>query len=378
MSDHLDFLVSHGDEMVADLRDLVELESPSGDIEALDAVSKVIVRRARQLTEGTVELLPVVGGASHLRLAVPGSGERPVLLVGHFDTVWPLGTLTTMPFRVETGRAHGPGVYDMKAGLVQALWAIRALHATGRTHPPLVLLMNSDEETGSHTSRHLIEAHAKEAVACLVLEPAFHGALKTARKGVGLFSLEVEGRAAHAGSEPWEGASAISEAARIVTHLHAQTNRESGTTVNVGTIEGGTRSNVVAAHARLTVDLRVATAAEGERMTKLILGAAAGDPRVTVKADGGMNRPPFERTEAVAALFLRARAAASELGIGDLQEASVGGGSDGNFCALVNPAVLDGLGAVGDGAHALSEHVEIAEMPRRAALLASLLESLGR
>lgn len=375
MSNLLEFLERSRDEMVADLRVLVEQESPSGDIAALDSLSDHLAERAAALTGGRVEKIEVPGGARHLRLEVPGQGGRPLLLIGHFDTVWPLGTLESMPFRIEDGRIHGPGAYDMKAGLVQGLWAIRALHDAQRAHPPLVFFMNADEETGSHTSRAMIEQEAEAAAVCMVLEPAFHGALKTARKGVGLFKVEITGRAAHAGSEPWEGASAIAEAARLITILHAQTNRATGTTVNVGRMEGGTRSNVVAASASLDVDLRVSTLAEGERMTHLILGLQAQDSRAHVKTSGGLNRPPLERTDAVVELFASARTLARELGFA-VEEAAVGGGSDGNFCAAVNPAVMDGLGAVGDGAHAITEHVELDHLAPRAALLARLLETL--
>lgn len=375
MSPLLEFLGRSRDEMVADLRELVQRESPSDDREALDGLASHLALRAEQLTGGRVEEVEAPGGARHLRLEVPGRGERALLLLGHFDTVWPRGTLESMPFKIEEGRIYGPGAYDMKAGLVQGLWAIRALHETNSSHPPLVFFMNSDEETGSHTSRGLIEKEAAAAAVCMVLEPAFHGALKTARKGVGMFTIDITGRAAHAGSEPWEGASAIEEAARLVTVLHGETNRGTGTTVNVGRIEGGTRTNVVAAKARLEVDLRVATAAEGERMTRLILGLQAQDPRAHVSAAGGLNRPPMERTEAVAMLFASARTLARELGF-DVDEASVGGGSDGNFCAAVNPAVMDGLGAVGDGAHAITEHVERDHLAPRAALIARLLETI--
>jgi glutamate carboxypeptidase len=298
-------------------------------------------------------------------------------MVGHFDTVWPAGTLAHMPFQVEDGQARGPGVFDMKAGLVQAFWALRALRETGSRHPPVVFLLNSDEEIGSPGSRPLIEEEARKAALSMVLEPSFHGALKTARKGVGMFTVHVTGRASHAGSEPSEGVSAIEEACRITLELHAETNAETGTTVNVGVFRGGTRGNVVAAEAVLEVDLRVATESEAQRMTRAILGLRPHHPDARVQVSGGMNRPPMERTPDVVRLFEHARALARELGI-ELQEASVGGGSDGNFCALVNPAVLDGLGAVGDGAHALSEHVLIEHMVPRATLVARLLETVAR
>jgi glutamate carboxypeptidase len=340
----------------------------------MDAFADFLAGYASRMTGGTAEVIERERWGNHVRLRVGDGHEKPVLMVGHFDTVWPAGTLAQMPFEVENGTARGPGVFDMKAGLVQGFWALRALRETGFALPPVVFLLNSDEEVGSPSSRPLIEEEARKAALSMVLEPSFHGALKTARKGVGMFTVHVTGRASHAGSEPFEGVSAIEEACRITLDLHGQTSRQSGTTVNVGVFRGGTRGNVVAAEAELEVDLRVATGAEAERMTMAILGLRPRHPGTIVRVSGGMNRPPMERTPEVVTLFERARGLARELGI-ELQEASVGGGSDGNFCALVNPAVLDGLGAVGDGAHALSEHVLIEHMVPRATLVARLLET---
>jgi glutamate carboxypeptidase len=371
----LDYLERHREAMLSDLREFVERESPSTDKARADAFVRFLAERAEHLTGGEVTVVPQDRWGDHLLLRV-GRGEGPpVLLVGHYDTVWPAGTLERMPFRLEGERAHGPGIFDMKCGLVQGLWAIRALHETGAEHPPLVFLVNSDEEVGSPSSRELIEAEARGAIACLILEPSFHGALKTARKGVGIFELRVTGRASHAGSEPFEGVSAIEEICRQTLDLHAQTDPETGTTVNVGVISGGTRANVVAAEARAEIDLRVSSRAEAERMTALILGLRPHHPEAQVRVEGGMNRPPMERTPQVARLFEHARELARGLGF-ELEEASVGGGSDGNLCATVNPAVVDGLGAVGDGGHARHEHVLVRHMAPRAALVARLLETM--
>jgi glutamate carboxypeptidase len=371
-----DWLEGRRDEMVDDLREFVERETPTTDKKRMDAFADYLAGYASRMTGGSAEVIEQEQWGNHVRLRVGDGNQRPVLMVGHFDTVWPAGTLGQMPFGPEDGKARGPGVYDMKAGLVQGFWALRALREAGSRHPPVVFLLNSDEEVGSPGSRPLIEEEARSAALSMVLEPSFHGALKTARKGVGMFTVHVTGRASHAGSEPFDGVSAIEEACRITLDLHRQTSRESGTTVNVGVFRGGTRGNVVAAEAELEVDLRVATASEAERMTAAILSLRPRHPGASVRVSGGMNRPPMERTSEVVALVERARALARELGI-VLQEASVGGGSDGNFCALVNPAVLDGLGAVGDGAHALSEHVLIEHMVPRAALVARLLEARG-
>ncbi len=371
----LDYLERQREAMLRDLREFVERESPSTDKARADAFARFLAGRAEHLTGGEVKVVSQDDWGDHLLLRVGGGEDPSILLVGHYDTVWPAGTLGSMPFRLEGECAYGPGVFDMKCGLVQGLWAIRALHETGREHPPLVFLINSDEEMGSPSSRGLIEAEARRAAACLILEPSFHGALKTARKGVGIFSLRVTGRASHAGSEPFEWVSAIEEICRQTLDLHAQTNPRTGTTVNVGVIAGGTRANVVAAEARAEIDLRVASRAEAERMTALILGLRPHHPEARVQVEGGMNRPPMERTPQVVRLFAHARELARDLGF-ELEEAAVGGGSDGNFCATVNPAVVDGLGAVGDGAHALHEHVLIPHMAPRAALVARLLETV--
>jgi glutamate carboxypeptidase len=281
-----------------------------------------------------------------------------------------------MPIGVGAGRATGPGVFDMKAGIVQGVWALRALRSVCGYVPPVVCLLTSDEESGSLTSRDLIESAAAAANAALVLEPSQGGALKTSRKGVGLFQLEVTGVPAHAGVDPRAGASAIAELARQVLDLEAENDASGETTVNVGVIYGGTRPNVVAEKASAAIDLRVATAVEAYRMSEHILGLRPHDARTQVRATGGMNRPPMERTAGTAELFQLACRLASELGF-ELSEIATGGASDGNLCAAAGVPVLDGLGAVGGGAHSRAEHVVIDQMPLRAALVAHLVQQLA-
>jgi glutamate carboxypeptidase len=322
-----------------------------------------------------VEVIPSADTGNLLKLRWgDGDSRAPILLLAHFDTVWPMGTLKLMPFEVKDGIATGPGIFDMKAGLVQGLWAVRALREMTDSSRPLVFLCTADEEIGSPTSRSVIEAEAARARAVFVLEPSQKGALKTARKGVGRFHAEITGRPAHAGLDPRGGVSAIEELAHLIQYLHALTDQTTGTTVNVGVVQGGTRSNVVAAQASAEIDLRVTTQAEGERATQAICGYQPHCPDARVTITGGINRPPMERTEETVRLFEQAQRVARELGMRELNEVSVGGASDGNFCSAMGVPVLDGLGAVGGGAHALDEHVVIRAMAPRAALVARLLE----
>jgi glutamate carboxypeptidase len=307
-----------------------------------------------------------------------GDGDAQVLILGHFDTVWPVGQLGRMPLRHDEGRLYGPGVYDMKSGLALAWLAVRALGETGARLPfRIVMLATSDEETGSVSSRALIEEEADRSRVVLVMEPSLPGGgVKTARKGVGEYRVETHGIAAHAGIEPHKGASAIVELARCVLALGELQDLERGVTVNVGRIEGGTRSNVVPAFASAEVDVRIPTAADAERVDRAMRGLASATPGVTVRVTGGMNRPPLERTPGVVDLYERARGIARALG-GDLAEGGTGGGSDGNFTAARGVPTLDGLGPPGAGAHALDEHVLVEPLPGRAALLAGLLLRLS-
>lgn len=370
----LEFLQAHQDEMLADLSRLVRRETPSTDKTALDDCAQALAEQGSAL-DAEVEIIPSADTGNLLRLRWGEAGSSaPILLLTHFDTVWPLGTLERMPFEIKDGIATGPGIFDMKAGLIQGLWAVRALHEVTGSSRPLVFLCTGDEEIGSPASRSMIEAEAAQARAVFVLEPSQKGALKTARKGVGRFQAEITGRPAHAGLDPRGGVSAIEELAHLILYLHALTDHSTGTTVNVGVVQGGTRSNVVAAQASAEVDLRIMTQAEGERATRAICGYQPHCPEARVSITGEINRPPMERTEETVRLFEQAQGVARELGLGELSEVSVGGASDGNFCSAMGVPVLDGLGAVGGGAHALDEHVDVRAMAPRAALVARLLE----
>lgn len=358
------------DWLVATIAGLARLESPSGDRSALarcgDAIAALLadvggdVRRVTHDTAG-----------DHL-VATLGSGQRQVMLLGHFDTVWPIGSLANMPVEVRAGRLHGPGTFDMKAGLVLAVLAasVAVPHLRDST---LRFVFTADEEVGSTTSRELIEAQARASAAVLVFEPALPGgALKTARKGVGTYRLAVHGVSAHAGIAPQDGASAIVELARQVLTLDALQAPERGTTINTGLVAGGTRSNVVAEQGMAEVDVRVTSGAEQARIEAAIAALTPADRRVQLTWQGGFERPPLERGPHVARLFDVARQAAASVGI-DLSEGATGGASDGNFTAALGVPTLDGLGAIGDGAHARHEHVEIASLADRAALAAAII-----
>jgi glutamate carboxypeptidase len=298
------------------------------------------------------------------------------LLLGHLDTVWDIGTLRRMPFRIRDGRAYGPGVYDMKSGIVCGLWAVRALQALGiQPASPVRFFLNSDEETASVAFRQELRAEARRARAVLVLEPAAAGgALKTSRKGVGEFRITVRGRSAHAGINPEAGVNAISELARQLLRIEALARPRRGLTLTVGTIEGGTRPNVVPEYASARVDVRILRLNDREAIERKVRGLKPIHPQARLVIEGGVNRPPMERRRA-AALYRRARELGRQMGM-NIQEASSGGGSDGNFTAALGVPTLDGLGGVGDGAHAAHEHVILSELPRRAALLAALLATL--
>jgi glutamate carboxypeptidase len=363
--------------MLEALELLVTNESPSRDKPALDALCSVIMTRFAPLGLA-VERLPNASGGDHLLMKSPGHlDEPPALVLAHYDTVWPLGTVERMPFRVEGGRAHGPGVFDMKASLVIAEFALEALTQLKlKPRRSLTLLITSDEEIGSPTSRAIIEDQARQSAYVLVLEPPLPGGkLKTARKGVGRFNLTVHGRAAHAGVEPEKGVNAVVELAHQVLALGALADPARGTTLNVGVIQGGTTPNVVPAKATASIDVRASTLAEAERITRSILKLTPVLPGARIEVSGGFTRPPMERTPEVAALYERARLLGQRLGL-DLGEGATGGGSDGNFTAALGLPTLDGLGASGAGAHADHEHIVIEKLPGHAALLALLLLGL--
>ncbi|NKI41833.1 2-dehydropantoate 2-reductase [Streptomyces physcomitrii] len=373
------WLADHREEMVADLAAYTSQESSSTDPEALGACLAWL----RHWLDGALgapeaeEIHPRTETGDLLIRRYPGTGTRPLLLLGHYDTVWPTGTLEQWPFRREGDRITGPGVFDMKAGLVQAVWALKALDALGLPRPACTLLLNGDEETGSLTSSETIVAEARNSRAALVFEAAADGAVKTARKGVGLFTLTVTGREAHAGLDPENGASAVDELAHQILHLTGLRDRAAGTSLNIGVVEGGTRGNVTAGRAAAKLDVRVATAAEQQRIGAALASLRPVDPGTTVEVSGDWNRPVFERTPGVAELAELARTCASSLGW-ELHEASVGGASDGNFLVAAGVPTLDGLGATGSGAHARSEHTTVSGMVERAALTAAVVTALSR
>lgn len=368
------------------LRQAVEIESPSDSKRGIDQLVHFFEREFRG-RHGEVSLLeqPACGDGLIAEFwsnrKSSGSGQnaprkKPVLLLGHLDTVWPEGTLARMPFRIRGGRAYGPGILDMKSGIATGLAAIRALQAL-RIEPPssVRFLLTSDEEVGSWAFRKKVEGEAKHARAVLVLEPAAeNGALKTARKGVGEFEIRVYGRASHAGVNPERGVNAIIELARQLWRIQKFAYATRGLTLNAGVIEGGTRPNVVPEFARAVVDVRIARLRDRERIEQKMRSIKPYHPEARLEVRGGINRPPMERSRAEE-LYRKAWAVAWRLGF-EVGEASTGGGSDGNFSAALGIPTLDGLGAVGDGAHALHEHIVIRELPRRAALLAGLLATL--
>jgi len=356
---------------------LVAIESPSDDPAAVNHCGAELASRLAALG-GAVMRVPAAGAGDHLRVSF-GSGPRQILMLGHFDTVWPIGQLDSMPLKREAGKLYGPGVFDMKAGIGLATLATRAVvDAGGLSNCQVVMLWTTDEEIGSTTSQALIEAEARRSEAVLVFEPSLPGgALKTSRKGVGQFEMQVRGVSAHAGLDPGKGISAVRELARQITAIDDLQDPASGVTVTVGVIEGGTRANVVPAEAHAIIDARAITRADAERVERHMKALVPYLPGAQVTVTGGFDRPPLERTAGVVRLFERAREVAKELGL-TLEEGSAGGGSDGNFTAALGVPTLDGFGAVGDGAHALHEHVEIDALVPRAATIAGLLAGLAR
>jgi glutamate carboxypeptidase len=357
------------------LHQLVQQESPSEDRQAVNAAVSMTehwageqgarIKRHKQREFGDV---------LELHFGPWRSKQKPVLLLGHLDTVWPIGTLKTMPWREADGRYWGPGVLDMKAGVVMALAALSTLREM-KSSRPITLLLNSDEEVGSPISRAITERLALESAAVFVLEPAQGLAYKTARKGVGLYHVEVTGVGAHSGVDFEKGHSAVLELAKQIQTISGFTNLARKLTVNCGVIAGGTRSNVVASHAWTEVDVRIAKASDAAYIEKLFRGLKVSDPQCKLTITGGINRPPMERKAGTIALFKKARSLAAELGFA-LQEAATGGGSDGNFTAALGVPTLDGMGAVGDGAHAAHESVVIEHLVPRTALLAAMIASV--
>jgi glutamate carboxypeptidase len=373
--DLLAFCESQSGSLRETIEALVRLESPSDDKGAVDRCGGELANRLSDLDAHVQRVRQPISG-DHLRAEWHSAKEQPVLLLGHFDTVWPVGTLQRMPLEEREGRLHGPGIFDMKGGIAVSMLAMRALREF-HIQPRVVMLWTADEEVGSRTSRSLIEEVARQSRAVLVLEPCLpDGAAKTSRKGVGEFELVVHGVSAHAGLDPAKGASAIHELARQILALEALQDVDRGITVNVGIVAGGTRPNVIAERASARIDVRVQTTADAARLESALRGLQPAGERLRLEISGGVERPPFERSEPVIRLYQQARRVAAALGR-DLGEGTAGGGSDGNFTGALGVPTLDGLGPQGDGAHAAHEHVVIADLSWRAAFLAALVQSLG-
>jgi glutamate carboxypeptidase len=377
-ADRLRYLSEHRDQIVETIRQLVEIESPSDNKQAVDRIAAFLATKFEALG-GRTQLHRRNDFGDSLQIDFAGrSDHRPVLLLGHYDTVYPLGTLANMPCKIETGRLHGPGVLDMKSGIALILHAIEALQSWhGELLRSVTVFLVSDEEVGSYSSRKITEALAKKSAGVLVLEPAagLRGAVKTARKGVGEYTLRVKGVAAHAGLDPGKGHSAILELARQITVIAKLNNLPLGLSVNPGVIQGGTRTNVIAAEASVGIDVRIKSAKQASGIDRKLRSLKLFDKHCKLEITGGINRLPMERSTGVAALYKKAHEISAQVGW-KLEEAAVGGGSDGNFTAGMGIPTLDGMGGVGEGAHAVHEYIVISELPRRALLLAGMIESV--
>ena len=376
--ERLSYLEERQDQLVQSVRELVEIESPSDNKQAADRLGQFLAGKFEAIGGKTFfHRSPDFGDHLQVDFAGKNTTAKPVLLLGHYDTVYPLGTLASMPCRIANGQLHGPGAFDMKSGLGLMLHALAALKAKdGELPRPVTVLLVSDEEVGSHSSRRITEAMAKQCAAVLVLEPAagLRGAVKTARKGVGEYTLKVTGVSAHAGLDPSKGHSAILELTRQVMTISKLADLRRGLSLNVGLIQGGTRTNVIPAEASAIIDVRIQRAKQAAGIDRKLRSLKPFDKHCTVAITGGINRMPMERSSGVVSLYKKAQNIAQQVGW-RLEEAAVGGGSDGNFTAGMGIPTLDGMGGVGNGAHAAHEHIVISELPRRALLLAGMIES---
>jgi glutamate carboxypeptidase len=368
---------AHADEMTALLAEICAIESPSTDPPAVATLAARLAAEAEAV--GLVpELVPVTGGGPILRARWPDAPGtvHPVMLLGHLDTVWPLGTAALRPVRIEDGRLYGPGCYDMKAGLVVALFALRALHARG-LRPPVTIFFTPLEEVDCDPYRALMEAEMMAATAVLDFEPAWPGgAVKTSRKGSGSFTLHAHGRASHAGADLSRGANAILELARQCLYVSTLTDPMRGVSANVGVIRGGLRANVVPDLAEAEIDVRFLTVEDGRWIEEALRAIRPHDPQVKLTLSGGLHYPPLERSAAVQRVYAQAAAVAAELGL-PLSEVASGGASEASFAGALGLPTLDGLGGDGDGAHAEDEHVVLSSLPERAALTAGLIARLA-
>jgi len=379
MAKRLRYFQERRDQIVQTIHQLVEIESPSDNKDAVDRLGTLLAGRFEGLG-GHAKFHRIPNFGNHLQVDFAGTGAgKPVLLLGHLDTVYPLGTLASMPRRVASGRLWGPGAFDMKSGIALILHAIEALRAWHEDvlPRPVIVLLVSDEEIGSDTSRRITENLARKSAAVLVLEPSHgpKGAVKTARKGIGEYVLKVTGKAAHSGLDFEKGQSAIVELARQIVVIQKLIDLKRGLTLNVGTVQGGTRVNVIPAEASAVLDVRVARKQDAAGIDRKLRSLKPFNRKCKLEISGGMNRPPMERTPSLAALYKKAVEIAKQMGW-KLEEAAVGGGSDGNFTAGLGIPTLDGLGGVGEGAHATHESILISELPKRAALLAELIASV--
>ena len=375
--DRLRHFESRQQAMISTICEFVEVESPSHNKVAGDRLGALLAAKFEALG-GRARVHRTEDYADNIQVDFPGREKiKPVLLLGHFDTVYPLGTLAQMPCRINGEKLHGPGVFDMKGGIALMYYAIEALQAWHGTPPrPVTVFLVSDEEVGSSSSRKITEALARQSAAVFVLEPAagIRGAVKTARKGVGEYTLTVQGVASHAGLDPGKGHSAIVELSRQITAMWKFNDLKRGLSINPGVIRGGTRTNVVAAEAVVDIDARIKSAKQAAVLDRKLRALKPFDKHCKLHIEGGINRLPMERTAGVAALYKKAQSIAKQLDW-RLDEAAVGGGSDGNFTAGIGIPTLDGMGAVGDGAHAAHEYILMSELPRRALLLAGMIES---
>ena len=374
LTEILEYFQNRQEIILNSIREIVEIESPSFNVEKSAEVVRWIENKLREnSSELTIEKTAAENYGEHLTIRAFPSERKQILLLGHTDTVHPIGTKAENPTRLENGMFYGCGVFDMKANVVLMLEVLR-FFAESNLKParPLTILLSCDEEIGSPTGRELVEREAIESAFCLVCEPSANGNVKTGRKGTGMFTLKTHGIPAHAGLEPEKGASAILELAKLIPNIHALNNPEKATTANVCQIIGGTASNVIPEHAECSIDVRFTSVEEAEKLETAIRSLQSSDTKITLEISGAINRPPLERTDEVVALYEKARSLAAEFDY-ELGETQVGGASDGNFVAALGVTVLDGLGVAGGGAHTLSEYILIDDLAKRATLLALLL-----
>lgn len=371
----LEYFESRREIIVGSIREIVDIESPSHDAVRSREVVDWVENQARATgAELVFERITVADGDHIVIRAFPSDGKH-TMLVGHTDTVHPVGTNLQNPTRIDGDKFYGCGIFDMKANVVLMFEALRYLAANGlRPSQPIIILLSCDEEVGSFTGRPILEREAANAERCLVFEPSANGRVKTGRKGTGLYKIRTHGIPAHAGLEPEKGANAVAELARHIEEIHSIADPAAGTTVNVCTFKGGTTSNVIPEHASCEIDVRFSSMAEAERVDSAIRSITSRDERVSLEILGDINRPPMERTTEVIALFENARSLAASFGY-QLGEMQVGGASDGNFVAALGVPVLDGLGITGAGAHTLGEHILVSDIATRATLITLLLHT---